>query len=191
MNRIAGVLRLMLAAAALLAAASIVQFALRRREKPPPPPPRKVSLPPELAGSEVRILAFYAASVPERGRPFRLCYSVLNAAHVRLDPPLAEISPSLSRCVEAVIHRRTTVTLTATGKAGQSASVSIELPVREPQPEILFVNISSREIRRGDRFTLCYGVRDATRVRVEPGSMELPVSANRCASGSPRRRPRG
>lgn len=179
-------LRLMLALAALLAAASLVRFAVRRwapsREGPHRP---KVYVPPELAGSEVRILTLHSATIPERGRPFTLCYGVLNAARVTLDPPLAELPPSLSRCVEATIARRTTVTLTAYDKAGRSVSASIDIPVREPQPEILLADVSAREIRRGDRFTLCYGVRDATRVRVEPGPVELPVSAKRCATWFP------
>lgn len=183
-------LRLLLAAAALLAALSLVRFALRRWEKPPPPPTRKVYIPPELSGSELRILSLYTSQVPERGRPFTLCYGVLNAARVKLDPPLAELSPSISRCVEAVIHRRTTVTLTAFDEAGASVSASIDIPVREPQPEILFVDLSSRELRRGDRFTLCYGVRDAARVRVEPGPLELPVSAKHCATWFPVEAPR-
>lgn len=180
----------MLAVAAVIAAASFVRFALRRWEKPPQPPPRKVYIPPELSGSEVRILSLHTSQIPGRGRPFTLCYGVLNAARVKLDPPLAELTPSISRCVEAVIHRRTTVTLTAFDKAGKSVSASIDIPVREPQPEILFANLSSREIRRGDRFTLCYGVRDATRVRVEPGPLELPVSAKRCATWFPVEAPR-
>lgn len=176
---------MLLAMAALVAAASLLRFAVRRWETAPQPPPRKVYVPPELAGSEVKILSFSASSIPERGRPFTLCYGVLNAVRVTLDPPLAELSPSISRCVEAVIHRRTTVTLTAFGKDGRSVSASMDIPVREPPPEILFVDASSREIRRGDRFTLCYGVRDAARVRVEPGSMELPVSERRCATWFP------
>ncbi len=180
----------MLALAAVIAAVSLVRFALRRWEKPPQPPPRKVYIPPELSGSEVRILSLHTSQIPERGRPFTLCYGVLNAARVTLDPPLAELTPSISRCVEAVIHRRTTVTLTAFDKAGKSVSASIDIPVREPQPEILFANLSSREIRRGDRFTLCYGVQDATRVRVEPGPLELPVSAKRCATWFPAEAPR-
>lgn len=185
MNGIAGALRLALAAAALLAAASLIRFALRRWEKPSPPPARKVYIPPELSGSDLKILSFHASAIPERGRPFRLCYGVLNAARVELDPPLAEISPSISRCVEVVLHRRTTVTLTAFDRAGKSVSASLDIPVLDPPPEILFVDVSSREIRRGDRFTLCYGVRDATRVRVEPGPLELPVSAKRCATWFP------
>lgn len=166
---------------------SLVQTFLRRAASSAPakkaPPPAAV--PSELDTRELKILNFYAPRIPERGRPATLCYGVLNAVRVELDPPLAEVTPSISRCVEIVVHNDTRLTLHAFGRDGQSVSASFLLPVAEPRPEILFVEVSSRELRRGDRFTLCYGVRFATRVRVEPGAFPLPASEKNCATWFP------
>ncbi len=172
----------LLAIAALIAAASLAVRVLERTRRPAAPAQKPAAVPPELDTGEVRILNFYAPRIPERGRPFTLCYGVVNAVRVEMDPPLAELFPSISRCVQVTLQRDTRATLTAYGKDGRAVRVQIDLPVREPPPEILFVEISSREVRRGGRFTLCYGVRDAARVRVEPGGMNLPVSRKNCAT---------
>lgn len=179
--------RWILAIAALWAAVSLVATFLRRTAAPASavkaPPPAGV--PGELDTRELKILNFYAPRIPERGRPATLCYGVLNAVRVTLDPPLADVSPSISRCVEIVVHKETRLTLRAFGRDGQSVSASFLLPVAEPRPEILFVEVSSRELRRGERFTLCYGVRFAASVRVEPGPFVLPVSEKNCATWFP------
>lgn len=177
----------MLALAALWAAASLLRMFLERR--PPSAAARKerpaAGVPPELATRELKILHFYAPRIPQRGRPATVCYGVVNAARVELDPPLEQITPSINRCVEIVIHRDTEFTLRAYGADGRSVSASFRLPVSEPQPEILFIDVSPRELRRGDRFTICYGVRFATRVRVEPGGIPLPASEKNCATWFP------
>jgi len=183
--------RVMLAVAALIAAASLVRTAWQRKLPAAAPPPRPVAgVPQELATDELKILMFYAPQMPERGRPFTLCYGVLNAVRVELDPPLETVSPSISRCVEVTMQNAGRVTLRAYDGAGWSVSESIEIPVRAPAPEILFVDVSPREIRRGDRFTICYGVRGAERVRVEPGPGGLPASARHCATWFPVEAPR-
>lgn len=174
-----------LAIAALIAALSLAVRVLEQMRRPVAPAQRPAGVPPELDTGEVRILNFYAPQAPERGRPFTLCYGVVNAVKVEMDPPLAELFPSISRCVQVTLQKDTRATLTAYGKDGRAVRVQIDLPVREPQPEILFVEVSSREIRRGGRFTLCYGVRGAARVRVEPGGMNLPVSPRHCATWFP------
>ena len=180
----------MLAAAALIAAATLARTAWQRW-KPVAAPPRPVTgVPQELATDKLKILMFYAPQLPERGRPFTICYGVLNAVRVELDPPLETIAPSISRCVEVTMQKAGRVTLRAYDGAGRSVSESIEIPVRAPAPEILFVDVSPREIRRGDRFTICYGVRGAERVRVEPGPGGLPASARHCATWFPAAAPR-
>ena len=52
-------------------------------------------------GSQVKILQFYArdASVTE-GTPSVLCYGVLNARAVRIEPPVEGASVSPNRCLE-------------------------------------------------------------------------------------------
>lgn len=183
-------LRAVLAIAALLAAASLASWWAGRLTPPKTPRRPQAAVPAELDTREVKILNFYAARVPERGRPFPLCYGVVNAVKVEMEPPLAELFPSISRCVEVTIRADTRATLTAHGKDGRAVSLEIDLAARVPLPEILFADISAREIRRGDRFTLCYGVRDAERVRVEPEGPDLPVSPKNCATWFPLAAPR-
>lgn len=179
--------RWVLALAALWAAASLVRTFVERRA--PPAAAKKArppaGVPPELATRELKILHFYAPRIAERGRPATVCYGVINAARVELDPPLEQITPSINRCVEIVIHKDTELTLRAYGAGGRSVSASFRLPVAEPRPEILFVDVSPRELSRGDRFTICYGVRSATRVRVEPDGIPLPASEKNCATWFP------
>ena len=60
-------------------------------------------------GSQVKILNFYAGSgmAAAAGQPRLLCYSVLNARELRLDPPVADVYPTLSKCVEVRPEKET------------------------------------------------------------------------------------
>ena len=83
----------------------------------------------------VKILQFYA-SQPElkRGERVLICYGVLNAATVRIEPPIEELKPALSRCLETSPARTTTYTLSAEGADGSRARASFTLRVTEPAP---------------------------------------------------------
>jgi hypothetical protein len=81
-------------------------------------------------GNDVRILQFYAreGSVVEGGTTV-ICYGVLNAKSVRMEPPLEGVTPALSKCVEAPGERATRYTLTAEGNDGRVVSESFVLGV--------------------------------------------------------------
>ncbi len=97
-----------------------------------PPPSEQFSR--IYGGSEVKILNFYAAGGDDApGQPRSLCYSVLNAKSVRMDPPVAGVYPTLSKCVEVRPKKETRYTLTAEDSAGHSASASLVLSVN-PNP---------------------------------------------------------
>ncbi len=82
-------------------------------------------------GSGVRILNFYAsAGAPAAGEPALLCYGVINASSVRMDPPVAGVYPTLSKCVEVRPEKDTRYMLTAKDAAGHSVSASLVLPVK-------------------------------------------------------------
>lgn len=124
-------MRALLAVAALLAAVRLAVWVHSRWAPAEPDKARpQARVPAELDTRELRILAFYPASSPEPGKPFTICYGVLNAERVELDPPLAELFPSISRCVEVSILKDTRFTLRAYGRAGESVSASFDLPVR-------------------------------------------------------------
>lgn len=151
---------------------------------------RVSGIPKELDTVELKILNFYTTEQPVRGQPFSVCYGVINATSVKLEPPLAETPAVLSRCVQVTLHKEAELTLRAYGKNGEEASASFVIGVHEPRPEFQFVSVSSREIRRGERWTLCYGVRSATRVWLEPGPQPLSAGERICAQFFPVAAPR-
>lgn len=76
----------------------------------------------ELLG-QLKIQNFYITPpVVERGKSTRLCYSVVDAKTVRVEPPVGDAYPALSHCVEISPQKDTEYTLTATDEAGHSVS---------------------------------------------------------------------
>jgi hypothetical protein len=80
--------------------------------------------------------------------------------------------------------------LRAFGKNGEEAAASFVIGVQEPRPEFLFVSVSGRQLKRGERWTICYGVRKARRVWMEPGPQPLGVGEKVCAMLNPVSAPR-
>jgi hypothetical protein len=77
-------------------------------------------------GSDLKIIQFYsvAAEVPA-GAPATICYGVLNAKSVRIEPPVDGVGVSINRCVQVVPRKDTKYTLFATGSDGAVLSQSI------------------------------------------------------------------
>jgi hypothetical protein len=87
-------------------------------------------LPSDLSGTKLKILQFYA--VPAQLRPRekgKICYSVVNAKSLRIDPPVEAVWPSLSRCFEVAPQATTRYRLTAEGNDGSLVSESFVLKV--------------------------------------------------------------
>jgi hypothetical protein len=71
-------------------------------------------------GTELKIITFYSApTVISKGQPAQLCYGVANAQSVAIDPPVKDVWPSRSRCVDVTPKRDTTYTLRAEDGAGR------------------------------------------------------------------------
>jgi hypothetical protein len=82
-------------------------------------------------GSDVKILQFYTSTgTITKGSQALLCYSVINATGVRLDPPVERVWVSTNRCFEVVPERTTRYTLTAEGANHKTASETLEVVVR-------------------------------------------------------------
>lgn len=81
-------------------------------------------------GTAVRIIHFYApeASVTE-GENSVICYGVVNARSVRMEPPLDGVAVSLNKCVAVTGERATRYTLIAEGNDGTTVSESFVLGV--------------------------------------------------------------
>lgn len=86
----------------------------------------------QIYGSgEIKFSTFGADSgLLHRGETTQLCYGVVNATAVKLDPPVAEIKPSYRHCLEIAPKTTTTYTITAEDGKGNSKSESITVRVQ-------------------------------------------------------------
>jgi hypothetical protein len=132
-------------------------------------------------GKTVKILQFYSTSGEViEGKRGIVCYGVENAKSVRLEPPVEDVYPAFSRCFWVEPKQDTTYKLIAEGFDGRQVSESFSLKLKPPPPAILFVSVSAKEIRRGEPFTVCYGVEGADSVRLEPLHMTLEPASKGC-----------
>jgi len=83
-----------------------------------------------MGGDGVKILEFYASPGAIRpGGTATLCYAVNGASTVRLDPPIAPVWPSLTRCFPATPVRETEYKLTAADPSGHEVSQTLSLKI--------------------------------------------------------------
>src|SRR6266849_7263981 len=87
----------------------------------------------EIPGVEgkLKILNFYVTpGVVKPGQKALVCYGVVNATTVRLDPSVERVYPALNRCFEVAPRRKTRYTLTAEDADGHTATESFVLEVK-------------------------------------------------------------
>jgi hypothetical protein len=83
-----------------------------------------------LGGSSFDILGFYAnPGEVHRGEESQICYGVSNAKDVSIDPPVAQVWPSVSRCFEVTPQKTQTYTLTADDDKGNKKTATLEIKV--------------------------------------------------------------
>jgi len=84
----------------------------------------------DALGNGLQIHNFYASpAVIHAGEPVNICYSVSGAATLHLDPPVAEVYPALSHCIQASPRQDTEFKLTAADAAGHTAVSKFVLKV--------------------------------------------------------------
>lgn len=83
-----------------------------------------------MIGSDLKITQFYAPPAIQAGQPALICYGVANAARVRIEPAVENLTPSLSRCIQASPRVTTNYTLTAEDNAGHRVSQTITVKVQ-------------------------------------------------------------
>ncbi|MES1257783.1 MAG: hypothetical protein ABUS51_05115 [Acidobacteriota bacterium] len=83
-----------------------------------------------LGGAALKINSFYCspAAIPKGSRA-NICYGVVGAKTVRLEPPVEEVWPALNRCLQVSPARDTEYKLIAEDAAGHSVSESFVLRV--------------------------------------------------------------
>lgn len=85
-----------------------------------------------LGGSDLKILSLTLdRGLIRRGEKLQLCYGVMNAKKVQIDPaPAEETWPSTNRCVEVAPTKDTTYKLTADDGSGHTQSAAVQVKVR-------------------------------------------------------------
>ncbi|MBZ5592151.1 MAG: hypothetical protein LAP39_07940 [Acidobacteriia bacterium] len=79
----------------------------------------------------LRILNFYVTpGIISRGQTALVCYGVVNAKSVRLEPAVERMYPAISRCFEVAPLHETRYTLIAEDAGGHTATESFVLQVR-------------------------------------------------------------
>jgi len=83
-----------------------------------------------LGGDQLKIMNFYASppSIRRGGRSL-ICFGVNAAKNVRIDPPVEELHPSVSHCLQVAPKRDTEYTLMADDGAGHLVKQSLEIRV--------------------------------------------------------------
>lgn len=84
-----------------------------------------------LGGSEFKIISFYAMPGKiRRGDTVDMCYGVSNAKSVKLDPPVANVWPSVNRCMQVSPKTTTNYTFTADDGRGNTKTAQLTIEVR-------------------------------------------------------------
>ncbi len=119
-----------------------------------------------------------------------LCYGVANAKSVHLSPPVDKVWPAFTRCIEIAPAKETTYTLTAEGEDGRPVSQSVTVQIGPPLAKILDVSVNAINVHPGDQVTVCYNVKNAKSVKVEPGrplSLGVASPTHGCSADRPKK----
>jgi hypothetical protein len=82
-------------------------------------------------GDRLTILAFYATPPTiHQGESTQLCYGVSNSESVRIEPPVKNVWPSFSRCVEVTPKEDTVFRLIAEDAEGNTATAETTVKVQ-------------------------------------------------------------
>jgi hypothetical protein len=140
------------------------------------------------ASKPVQIQQFYSSATQvARGEEVLVCYGVENAAKVRLEPPIEEISPSMARCISYAPKVTSEIRLVATGADGSETSKSLQIAVAgvAPTPSsgmIASFMSSAKSVAPGAEVTLCYSTRNAASVSIQPTSRPGPIPLKGCVT---------
>jgi hypothetical protein len=84
-----------------------------------------------FGNGEIKFTAFAAGSgLLARGEKTELCYGVMNATTVTLQPPIEPLKPTYHHCMEVSPAKTTTYTITASDGKGHTEAKSLTIRVR-------------------------------------------------------------
>jgi hypothetical protein len=124
-------------------------------------------------GSAVKILQFYARDgVITDDQGTIICYGVVNAKSLRIDPPTESVYPALNRCLDVAPKHDTKYTLTATGNDGQTATAEFTVAVKpdeENLPKITEFQVIKHTVDAGKHyFTIQWAFANANKLAIDP-----------------------
>ena len=83
-----------------------------------------------LGGGQLKILTFYATpGAIRRGEHANICYGVYGAKSIRIEPPVEELHPAVSHCLQVSPTSSTEYKLVADDGAGHTTSERFVLQV--------------------------------------------------------------
>ena len=128
---------------------------------------------PAKAPPAVKVTQFYASPpmIPNGGKSL-LCYGVESAAKVRVEPPVEQLSPALTRCFEVKPADTTTYKLIAEGRAGGTAESTATVTVGAAQPVLFDLAINATKVKPGQLVSFCFQTRNASAVSGSPGKFQ-------------------
>ena len=189
--------RMNIAAAAI--ALAYLGYVFLGRNMPPPEPgsrrARAVEAYRDFFGIDkatgVRILQYYASAFELReGDHAVICYGVVNAKSVRIEPGYPQLTTSLNRCVEARPDDDTRYTITVIGSDGKTLTQALDIRVQpDPamHPKIAYFRRGARHNDRGRTVqSLCYAANNADRVEIDPPVMPPTTAPKGCFYVAPR-----
>ena len=124
-------------------------------------------------GKDVRIVQFYAADgYVIEGDSASICYTVVNAKSVKMDPPLAGVGVAFNRCVEDHPEKTTRYTLTVEGFDGSVVLESFIIQAKA-DPQLLPLIRKFEILRSYDDpvrrvYWLSFETRNAAVVSIDP-----------------------
>ena len=85
-----------------------------------------------FGSGEIKFNIFSADhGVLRRGESTQLCYGVVNATALKIEPPVSEpVKPTNRHCVDITPQKTTTYTITASNDKGDTKTVSLTVQVR-------------------------------------------------------------
>jgi len=133
------------------------------------------------------ITQLYAPEAIAVGETGKICYGVENAKAVWISPPRQELSAAVARCIEVMPAGKTTYTLMVEGAGGKRITQELIVGGSAPKARIVNVNISSDNLRAGERVVICYTVANARSVTIDPTGYRGGPEPKGCTTDMPRK----
>jgi hypothetical protein len=157
----------------MLARHSADQQLAEREKRAQPSDEQNAKFASTYGGTAVKILQFFARDgAITDDQSTVLCYGVVNAKSVRMDPPVATVYPALNRCVDVAPRRDTKYTLTAEGNDGKTVTAEFTLKVGPDVanlPRITSFEVAKHTVEQGKHyFTISFSFENARTVMIDP-----------------------